>query len=151
MKPLKQVSRRQNPMRLKMAEQVLQSQFGDGDVQVRMTYQGVVYLRGGCASVPDRTSETGEQKEALRVVRLVQGMRLSIRQMYRLPRAWRRKDLQTAREKHTPYWCTPRAVMSETGPPKSSASNKLAEIVLHQSSMAQVAKTFTSHASYVGR
>ena len=57
----------------------LKSLFQDGDVQLRMTYQGVVHLRGGCASVPDGTSEILERKEALRVATHVRGMSLTIR------------------------------------------------------------------------
>ena len=96
-----------------------------------MTHQGVVLLRGGCASVTDGSNATVEEKEALRVVTLVRGMRLSIRRMYRLPLACRKKDLDAARQQHTPYWCTTRAVVSETGAPRASTSNKLAEVVNH--------------------
>ena len=96
MQPLKKVSPKQQQQRLKMAEQILGSLLQDGEVQVRMTYQGVVHLRGGCASVKDDSNATVEEKEALRVVRLVPGMRLSIRQMYGLPRACRKKDLNAA-------------------------------------------------------
>ena len=128
-----------------MAEQILRSLLQDGEVQVRMTHQGVVHLRGGCASVKDGSNATVEEKQALRVVRLVRGMRLSIRQMYRLPRACRKKDLDAARQQHTPYWCTTRAVVSETGAPRASASKKLAEVVNHQISLSQAAKTFKTH------
>ena len=76
MQPLKKVSRKQQQKRLKMAEQILRSLLQDGDVQVRMTHQGVVHLRGGCASVKDGSNATVEEKEALRVVRLVRGMLL---------------------------------------------------------------------------
>ena len=110
-----------------------------------MTYQGVVHLRGGCANVKDDSNATVEEKEALRVVRLVRGMRLSIRQMYRLPRACRKKDLNAARQQHTPYWCTTRAAVSETGAPRASASNKLAEVVNHQISLSQAATTFKTY------
>ena len=86
-----------------------------------------------------------EEKEVLRVVRLFRGMRLSIRQMYRLPRSCRKKDLNAARQQHTPYCCTTMAVVSETGAPRASASNKLAEVVNHQISLSQAAKTFKTH------
>ena len=145
MQPLKKVSRKQQQKRLKMAEQILRSLLQDGEVQVRMTYQGVVHLSGGCASVKDDSNATVEEKEALRVVRLVRGMRLSIGQMYRLPRAYREQDLNAARQQHTPYWCTIRAVVSETGAPRALASNKLAEVVNHQISLSQAAKTFKTH------
>ena len=141
MQPLKKVSWKQQPKRLKMAEQILRSLLQDGEVQVRMTHHGAVHLRGGCASVKDGINATVEEKKALRVVRLVPGMRLSIRQMYSLPRACRKKDLDAARQQHTPYWCTTRAVVSETGAPRASASNKIAEVVNHQISLSQAAKT----------
>ena len=140
MQPLKKVSRKQQQKRLKMAEHILRSLLQDGEVEVRMTHRGVVHLRGGCASVKDGSNATVEEKEALRFVKLVSGMRLSIRQMYRLPRACRKKDSDAARQQHTPYWCTTRAVASETGAPRASASNKLAEIFNHQISLSQAAK-----------
>ena len=71
MQPLKKISRNQQQKRLKMAEQILMSLLQDGEVQVRMTHQGVVHLRGGCASVKDGSNAIVEEKEALRVVRLV--------------------------------------------------------------------------------
>ena len=60
----------------------------------------------GCASVKDGSNARVEEKEAFRVVRLVHG----------------------ARQQHTPHWCTTRAVVSETGAPRASASNKLARL-----------------------
>ena len=86
MQPLKKVSRKQQRKHFKMAEQILRSLLQDGEVQVRMTYQGVLHLRGGCASVKDNSNATVEEKEALRVVRLVREMPLGIRQMYRFRR-----------------------------------------------------------------
>ena len=93
----------------------------------------------------DGTNATVEEKEALRVARLVCGMRLSIKQIYRWPRACRKKDLDAARQRHTPYWCTTRAVVFGTGAPRASASNKLAEVVNHQIGSLQAAKTFKTH------
>ena len=93
----------------------------------------------------DGSNATVEEKEALRVVRLVRGMRLSIRQMYRLPRACRKNDLDAARQQHTPFWCTTRAVVSGTGAAGASASNKLAEVVNQQICLWQAAKSFKTH------
>ena len=70
MQPLKKVSRKQQQKSLKMAEQILRSLLQAGEVQVRMTYQGVVHLRGGCASVKDDSNATVEEKEALPLVRV---------------------------------------------------------------------------------
>ena len=60
MQPLKKVSRKQQQKRFKMAEQFLRSLLQDREVQVRMTHQGVVHLRGGCASVKDGNNATVE-------------------------------------------------------------------------------------------
>ena len=133
---------RQRGRRLHPTLQLLRTILQDEDLSIVPLGDGGIALQGGIAMPKEDKEENPRLPEALRIWRLVRIMRISVRDMLRMPRRCSRGGLALIRRRYIPYWCKSAMVTSEGAPARTAAANRLEEVVHHEVHLHWLAQSF---------
>ena len=132
--PYADLQRRRQDGRMLQLQTVIRGLLVNSDLAVQRLDSGDLLIRGAGGVTCPR--EDAYQAEAIRVIRLSRSMMLSVRQMYRLPRACPKRCLTQVRISLTPYTAEVVALRAGIITQRAGAVAPLAAVISAQLSLA---------------